>query len=640
MLLVNVHALASCGLPAETARLKLVALGDFSPDNQAAEDLPLGREGSRLPFPLTTRALEARVNDGSRSFAGYSERHGQAGLELLLWPELEACPMFRPDGALGYPGRGGGQAFGYAPSLGLVLAAGGNDPLVSDAIVGALTFDVSSGKVSPIDTSERRVLREPRGFATTSEFGGKLLVAGGENPVFGSAPSELEPRSTAEVFDPATGSFEPAPIQLVNPRTRHAALTLPNGDTLLVGGRSKSGASSYAQYQLERVSPTLRRSDIAGTATVTGRIEPAALRLTDGRIFVGGGLTVDESLVSDPVGEWLSADGAELEPTQLSQLVPARFGRAFVATPGGGLLAVGGCEERPPSSAAEAEQCRAECARGCPPEAGYDAWWIDADGAATAVALDDPAPENAIWAPRPILIPGSEAAPWLVAARHGDPRTPVLFRFNPWRQRFVPDPLAAGVSRLPRPGSPQPIAVDPDAFVWLDDSGERTELVGLRLGTRNRYASDAGLVLLSDPLDPSRPRYLAPARPAGDSVSYNGALSLRPSPTGGSTSVLITDAEYTDFTLTIQLVSGPPPIVVIGETAVGGPDCPWPDGGLRPQLAGQPPTLRRTDTRVELSLNGGQRVCSAPAERAGLGLRASPHGESRIRQLEVKREGD
>jgi hypothetical protein len=650
VLSISVHSLPGCEVPAELAQanLKLVALGDFAATNLSAEVLPLGRAGQQLAFPLNTRALEARLSDGERSFVGYAERRGDAGIDVLLWPELETCSLFRPDGSFGYPGQGGGQAFGYSARLGLVLAAGGNDALVSDAIVGALTFNVGTGRVSPIDSSAGRVLREPRAFATVSELGENLVVAGGENPVFGVSEDAIEPRDTAEVYDADNGGFGAEPIELVYPRTRHAALSLADGSTLLLGGRSRSGSESYAQPLLERISADGADSSITGLATIRGRIQPSALQLSDGRIFVAGGFGVDGRPVEEPVGEWLTADGSDHAfPGELSgNDVPARFGRAFVAMPGGGVLAVGGCEAREPSSPDEAAECSIACERGCPPANGvYDAFWIDAQGVATAISLDAGRP---IVAPRPILLPGSEGAPWLVAALGGMPFVPRLFRFNPWSQRFTLASEVEGIARLPRPDAPRPLSIEPDAFVWLDESLERADLLGVRLGTRNRYAQDVSLVSFADPLDPSRPQHLAPDRAAGLGAAYDGALELVPAGDDIQPTVFITDTDYADFTLTIRLASASvPPLLLVGGLVYGTSDCAWPEAPTKGTAIrqnegslGAEPMLRRQGEEVELLLNGGRTRCPGPIGRASIGVRAHPSGSSRILQLDVQRRVD
>ena len=618
---LRVHTFTSpaCELPPELLRttLELQALGDFAASNDSAEFLRLDQRGTALKFPVATQAAVARVDDGSLAFTGYGERR-ENGLDLLLWPELSSCEVWRRGGTHGYPGRHGGQALGYSPQSGIVLAAGGDDPLVSDAIVGALSFDIATGAIRTLDSSDQGVLRQPRAFATATPFGDRILVAGGEEPVFGIPARDLEPIATAELFDPQLGRFSGEPIQLRSKRTHHAAVALDDGRTLLVGGRSRVGARDIAQYQLEIVDPASGRASVA--EAIAPRIDPRALRLTDGRILVGGGVGLDGAL-TEPVAQWLTA-GGQLEGTQLTSAVEPRFDRAFVATIGGGALAVGGCEDRPAASTEDAAAC-ATCSHGCPPLGGdFDAWWIDRDGAAEPVSL------AGIWAPRPVLLPGSDGRPWLVAASARAPEIPRLFRFDPWAQRFEPAPVPDSV-QLPRPGMPQPLALDPDAFVWMDDDGAAGRLMGLRLGTRNRFTQDLSLVLFSDPIA-TRPEHLVPERPIGQDMSYDGKLTLR-----GPVTVRVADTDYGDVTIKLHLVAGAPPLVRLGAATLGGGECPWPEGAERGGDFERPTIIRQAD-RAQLLFHGGVQACPVESGRLELGLRAGD-GESVIERLDVLR---
>jgi len=144
---LRAHSLASCAVP-EPARLDLAALGDFPISNQTSESLSIGAAGTTLGFPAATLALEAVASAdlAGQPFIGYSERSA-AGLDFLLWPKSTACSLFRPSAIDSFPGKLGGQAVGYAGSSGLVMIAGSNDA-TSAAIVGALTFDARTEKVT------------------------------------------------------------------------------------------------------------------------------------------------------------------------------------------------------------------------------------------------------------------------------------------------------------------------------------------------------------------------------------------------------------------------------------------------------------------------------------------------------------
>jgi len=204
-----------------------------------------------------------------------------------------------------------------------------------------------------------------------------------------------------------------------------------------------------------------------------------------------------------------------------------------------------------------------------------------------------------------------------------------MFRFNPWTGDFAVVPLANEV-RLPRPGMPQPLSIAPDALVWIDDDGEHGELVGLRLGTRNRYAQDLALVLLSDPLDPTRPQHLVPDRAPSAGASYDGTLKL-----SGDVTVRIADTDYEDVRLDLHLLGDAPPLVLLGETKLGGEACPWPSGsqsGGDFDLA----TVLRRDRQAELRFHGGKAACQVEAGRLSVGLRGGAVA-SVVTQMDVTR---
>lgn len=604
MLRVRVFTLPGTALSAEASRasLELSALGDFEPSNESAEVLPADRAGAALRFPAETQAVQARLAAG---YAGYAERRGDAALDVLLWPERATARLARAD----YPGPGGGQALGFATSSGTLLVAGGDDARDSESLVGTLRFSASTGAATRGGVGGGG-LSQPRAFATATPFGDGFVVAGGQEPVDGVPESELELYATAElVGEPG----EPVPLQYT--RTHHAALALADGRTLLVGGRTKVGSVSIAQYQLEIVDPEARRASIGDS--IAPRIDPVAVPLSDGRIFVGGGTLLGGSL-SAPVGEWLTAE-ARRDSTRLSAEVPPRFDRSFVATPGGGVLAVGGCEDRPASSDADAAACRV-CRAGCPPLEGWDAWWVDADGAATPVSLEG------ISAPRPVLFPGTDGSPWLVAAEPGSPEIPRLFRFDPWGARFEPAEVPSEL-RLPRAGFPA-LSLAPDTFVWVDDD----ELLGLRLGARSRFTRDVALVLSSAPDDPQRPAHLVPTRALDERTAYDGALTLA----DPNLAVLVADTDYADVTVKLSVRGDALPRVQLGPTALGGDDCPWPDGEARGGDADLPTVVRRGG-RAQLRFHGARSAtCAVGDGRLTVALVAGERA-SVVEQLEIAR---
>ncbi len=232
-----------------------------------------------------------------------------------------------------------------------------------------------------------------------------------------------------------------------------------------------------------------------------------ALRLSDARLFVGGGYDADGHAVASV--ERFDANATESVPYESLPELPARFDRAFAALPGGSVLAVGGCEERDPEPGEDCSACR----RGCPP-AEFDAYWIAQSGEVETVELD-------VAAPRPLLLPGSDGSPWLIVQTDGGVRA---LRFNPFRARFE---LESGTGELPDPKLVPPVSIAPDHFVWIGP-GDLPSLFGLRASTRGRFSNDVGLVATSHPLDPLWPEHLAPDRRPSSELYDERALELEP----------------------------------------------------------------------------------------------------------------
>jgi hypothetical protein len=620
---LTVHSLASCPIPTP-AELNLKALGDFPTNDGTVESLSLTAQNTRLSFPSDTLALDSSAypESSAQVFIGFSER-GKAGLDFLLWPEGGPCELFR---AASYPAGLGGEALGFDSASGLLMIAG-SDGFSSSAVVGALTFDARTGQSIVLDP--RAAMRRPRSFASVTGFGEKLLVAGGEYPIHESGSAATVFNDTGEVYDPATGSFETDLVPLAVGVTRHAAVPLESGEIALIGGRS---AASAAANFIQLVSPLTRTSTLLGTLSV-GRDAPSALRLDDGRLFVAGGEDADGRPVA--ALEWRAPDASPLPaPFDGTISLPPRFGRAYAPLPGGAVLAVGGCEDRPPQAG---EDCASECPRGCPPQpsavgaARYEAFWIAADGTVSAVPL-------AISAGAPSLLAGSDGSPWLIADGGK------LYRFDPWHALFEPALAELGASVAS--ASARFVAMGSDSFAWLGEDAQGVVLNGVRLGTRSAFSNDVPLVTLRSPNDPSRPAHLVSDRAPSADLSYEdgrGALAFAKSTSDqAKTCVWISDALFADFSAEIEFSSEVSPSLRLGATqfvaaAADGasaachlPALPAGGGGGRIRL-------ERVGRHALLTIGEARSECEVSAQRLAVGVCASDLGAARVTQLSVKR---
>jgi hypothetical protein len=622
---LSAHVLPGCppstrapgGGGAEPTLLELTPLGDFASAPRRLTSLH-APPATELDLPPATRALDARLEDEAGApFIGYAERGASAELPLLLWPAASACPLHAEADA--FARLSDGRALGYSAEAHTLLLVGGNAGDLAPESVAARAFDSGTGEftngAAASAASEPLSLAEPRAFASVTSFGGALLVAGGENPLRGGSAELAPPSGSAEVYDPRSRRFEATRIELTLERARHSAVVLASGDTLLVGGRGPRGTALNA---LELVSPRTRSASIAGLYTLeVQRLFPVVLLLDDQRVFIADGTGADGA--PQTAIEWLSPDArSRARPKALPPNLPRRHDRAFAAVPGGGVLAVGGCE---PAEIA----CGGDCRAGCPPSDGagnvkYDAFWISPEGQVIPLEFD-------LAAPRPVLLGGADGAPLLSTGASHDT---TLYRFDPWRGRFEPTQFT--LESPPRAGLVG-TTLDAQAFAWLAEDEERARLFGMRWGTREHFALDSGLVSgagnAGTELDPPFP--LVPDRPTHGTVLFGAPRPTLVFDAESEVTVYVAAADYANFRAELWAGEGAPPRVVVGTSEFGGADCPW------PSAAETRFRVQRTGDSVVLSSGMAQSTpCAGPSGRVRLGVRRGD-GELVLQQLSIER---
>jgi hypothetical protein len=582
-LAIRAHALEACPVPAE-ATIELEALGDFDASNRTAESVSAVVSGHELTFPMRTRAVRAEAVAAAERWLGLGELRETDALDVLLWREGRSCELFGATEAVNYPRPGGGQALLVSAAHGALFVLGGNADDVAANVAG-LAIDVGTG----VARFSAQATIEYRAYASLTEFGEHLLAAGGRNP---NDASDAVPSTSAEIIDART--LEPLDrIQLQEGRAEHGAIVLPSGETLLVSGE----IGRPTRGTLEAISPQTHESRRGNLATLAvPRRNPHVLRLSDGRIFVGGGTDADGAPVS--LIEWLSPDASRVDHTPVdldAELAPEdpRTARTFAALPGGGVLAVG----------------------------GPVAEWITAEGLRTKVATGLlGSVEN------PLLIPASNGAPFLI---YGPPGARSVLRFDAWRPGFDQEPDLP--NPLPDDAASRPIALDPGAFAWIAPQAGGASLLGVRHGTRGRFARDVALLAETDPDDPLGPLHLIPDRPPADgSVSYDGTLRL------GIATVFVTDADFEELALEIELGSGPLPIVLLGASELGGTSCAWP-GTARDDATPEQLRVLRSQAGAQLERQGALQACSVSPGRLSVGIKGGGVGASVIADLKVRR---
>lgn len=163
-----------------------------------------------------------------------------AGALALSGPHLRAAggPAFTPTGSMATA-----RYFHTATRLvdGKVLITGGFAQNGNNccALQSAEVYDPATGLFSPTagDMTTGR-----SNHTATLLADGKVLIAGGYflDGTFG-------PLQSAEVYDPATGTFSPTPGNMARSRYQHTATRLSDGKVLVVGGTDGTNSNQTLQ---------------------------------------------------------------------------------------------------------------------------------------------------------------------------------------------------------------------------------------------------------------------------------------------------------------------------------------------------------------------------------------------------------
>jgi hypothetical protein len=200
---------------------------------------------------------------------------------------------------------------------GRVLVVGGDDG--TNYLKSAEIFDPTTASFSPTGS-----MTAPRtGAAAAPLLDGRVLVVGGYD-----GTNYLK---SAEIFDPITGSFSPTGSMTV-PRTGAVAAPLPDGRVLLAGGSYEDGSSVFDLDSAEIFDPATGSFSATDWRMTVPRTGAVAAPLPGGRVLVAGGGPYDaqSAEIFDPATGF-SSTGSMGSGRSGAVAAPLPDGRVLVA---------------------------------------------------------------------------------------------------------------------------------------------------------------------------------------------------------------------------------------------------------------------------------------------------------------------
>ncbi len=196
-------------------------------------------------------------------------------------PHVDSAGAWMPTGSMANPRAG--QTATLLPSGKVLVVGGANGPTLSVALATAELYDPATGTWSPTGTMSTARMNH----TATLLSNGKVLVAGGFD-----GSSYL---ASAELYDPATGSWSLTGAMNI-PRRNHVASDGPWAGKVLVAGGDASPGSQYLNLA-ELYDPA------TGTWSWTGNMNPGrddhvAVRLLTEQVLVVGGNSAGGPLTS------------------------------------------------------------------------------------------------------------------------------------------------------------------------------------------------------------------------------------------------------------------------------------------------------------------------------------------------------
>ena len=276
------------------------------------------------PFAASQHAAVAAA-DGSVLLIGGSR--GEGTISDAIERLDPATGQIRRIGTL--PPGGRAMATATRMANGQILLAGGVSS--STDWRRADFVDERTGAVTPAGALS--VVRVEHAAVRLAD--GRVLVTGGHSA---GEQARLGVSDSAEIWEPATGSFRRLPRPMMIPRAGHSATLLPDGRVLIAGGYS-----SVAGYVFAEIFDPRDESFSALPEVQPMRALHAALATDDGRVLLIGGETAFAGEEEPtPMASVLRFDPATGRFTRLPSLRMPRTMVRAVLLPDGRALLFGG----------------------------------------------------------------------------------------------------------------------------------------------------------------------------------------------------------------------------------------------------------------------------------------------------------
>ena len=163
---------------------------------------------------------------------------------------------------------------------GRVLVTGGEtDPTPSGAYNTAEIFNPATGTFTPVSAT---MISAREGHAATPLNDGTVLITGGDLPPNGSLNS-------AEIYNPTSSTFTALSSLMTSPRIFHDSVLLNGGQVLLSGGENDSNGTSVALNTAELYNPTTQAFKATPGNMLNLREHQTATLLNDGTVLEAGG---------------------------------------------------------------------------------------------------------------------------------------------------------------------------------------------------------------------------------------------------------------------------------------------------------------------------------------------------------------